>query len=677
MNIEARERLEGLVKQITETGEWILDKDILKTIKHYCKQNNSNVEATYTFMMAQLHKEQAQIRYSCLQLCEELFKRSYYFRTLVTDELPTMVQLIVGIRGHSLPPPASIAIKLRQYAIALIKNWYQHFGEQFRALSIAYDYLSHNGFLERDPQSLQSIHARDLEKSSKEARMKAIEERRYDQIKTDINDHLDLIQESIKNMESCFEILIPKNDSLDDSLDFDALIRGDMEISSSGETDYKKGISHGLATNRYTITIDMSKDNPLLDQVHESEDNRVVYEQLREAYKVLETKQSKQVNNWINSLVRMEYVDKTEKENYVKQLIQAKNDIAEVIHKVKLLGIELPPDRRRSSTNGNQVNEQDEDDDEFLDELFEEVEIPDLPSSPPPSSSEHTIPSAKLPPSQRIFPLSYEPIMTEDVTYSGGQVLQQQQQQDSSALDNTDNHTDSSSVDIKGKGKQKHLYDKNELLKRAPFVEWGDDLYYWDKKSVQFNTSGIEFSHRFMGVGEGTNEMPEHLLEDLRKRSVYYKTEVPKKIKACRYPLHNGGLCPRRDLVTCPFHGKIIPRDELGRPVQPVSKEEQSQPSSSTIVNNKEDKLLWQEIEDEVMQQVGQPRIEPGKRSKRAKKDEHKKKRALIDVRKKPDTPYTRLAKRMDSRETRRMVDEALEYERSMKSRDRKASTWR
>jgi hypothetical protein len=26
-----------------------------------------------------------------------------------------------------------------------------------------------------------------------------------------------------------------------------------------------------------------------------------------------------------------------------------------------------------------------------------------------------------------------------------------------------------------------------------------------------------------MGVGEGTNEMPEHLLEDLRKRTIYFK----------------------------------------------------------------------------------------------------------------------------------------------------------
>ncbi|CAO3598941.1 unnamed protein product [Absidia cylindrospora] len=639
----------------------MLDKELLKTVKYHCKRSNVNVELTYDLIMAQLNRQQSQ--------------RLHQFRKLMTHDLPTVIQLIVGVRDHILPPPVPVAAKLRQYAIALLKNWYQHYGEHLRPLGIAYDYLEHNGFLESEQRSLQAIHTQDREKSNKEARIKAIQERRYEQIKTDIAVHLDLIQESIKNMETCFEILIPKNTSEDSSLDFDALMRGDLEPSSTrkGE-DYKNAImSHGLGSNRYSITIDMSEENPVMDQVHESEENKVVYEQLREAYKVLETKQSKQVNDWINSLVRMEHIDKVEKESFIKQLIQAKNDISEVIRKVKLLGIELPPDRRRSSASDCQ-------EDEFLDELFEDVELPDLPSSSQPSTN--TIASSKLPPSHRIFPLSYEPGMTEDVTYSGGQV----QQQNTASEANEDDRQQLSNNDIKGKGKQKAENSREDMLKRAPVVEWGDDLYYWDKKNVQFNTSGIEFSHRFMGTGEGTKEMPDHLLDDLRKRPIYYKTSTPAEIKACRYPLHNGGLCPRRDLVTCPFHGKIIPRDELGRPVTappesstaPETTTALSSSSTRTSTNTRHESYssasLWQEIEGDVMQQVGQDRIVPG-RKKRQKKET--KKSALIDVRKKVDTPYTRLEKKMDSRESRKLVDDALEYERSMKSRDRKASTWR
>lgn len=38
-----------------------------------------------------------------------------------------------------------------------------------------------------------------------------------------------------------------------------------------------------------------------------------------------------------------------------------------------------------------------------------------------------------------------------------------------------------------------------------------------------------------MGTGEGTNEMPEHLLQELRKRPIYYKSEAPKEIQVRIY----------------------------------------------------------------------------------------------------------------------------------------------
>lgn len=57
----------------------------------------------------------------------------------------------------------------------------------------------------------------------------------------------------------------------------------------------------------------------------------------------------------------------------------------------------------------------------------------------------------------------------------------------------------------------------------------------------------IEKSHRFMGIGEGDNEMPEHLLEELRKRPIYYKSnEIPKEIQ-----VESLFFFFRIDLLTC------------------------------------------------------------------------------------------------------------------------------
>ncbi|ORX51975.1 hypothetical protein DM01DRAFT_1336966, partial [Hesseltinella vesiculosa] len=668
MDIEARDRLVSNVTTITETGEWTLDKDLLKDIKRTCKLDAIYIETAYEVIMSQLKKKHPiQIRYSCMQLCEELFQRSHHFRQFLMNDFPIVIELSVGIKNTTLPPPAPVAQKLRRFAIALIKDWYNHYGEQLRPLSIGYDYLEHNGFLQGD-QSLQSIHQSDRLSANKQERLKVIQERRFGQIKEDMDGHLDLVQDTLKNMESCFEILVPKNDDVKDhsGLDFDAMLNGTWNgmPSTSNDEDYNESLrSHGLASNRYSITVTIPS-NPLEEQVHESAENSIIYEQLREAYKVLETKQIKQVNAWINSLIRMDHVDKVQKDRLIKQLIDTKNKVDESIRKVKLLGIELPPNRRPSQL------KDDEESDDDMDAMFEEIELPDLATLDTVDIDESDITkvrNAALPPRQRLFPLAFEPQMVDDVTYAGAQVDQ--------PLPTSEEYITSP----KEKGKGKQTVDREELLKKAPVVEWGDDLFYWNGDNVQFNQSGLEFSHRFLGTGEGTNEIPDHLLEDLRKRKVFYKSHSHGNLKACRHPLNSGGLCPRRDLVTCPFHGKIIPRDELGSPVVDTSFEEPAFPTfsaaaSSSAAAQKKKASLWQEIEGDVMQQLGKDRIEPKRKRGR---QPFKKKSALIDIKKPSDTPFSRLKRKVESKESQRMVEEAWVYQEDIKNRDRKASLWR
>lgn len=110
------------------------------------------------------------IRYSCLQLIEQLFERSKHFRDLLTEDFPVFTQLTVGIQGHKLPAPPQVAVKLKEYAIALIKSWFTKFGERYRQLSIAYDYLLDNGFLNQEAGTLSSIHTNDRNKSSNDVR---------------------------------------------------------------------------------------------------------------------------------------------------------------------------------------------------------------------------------------------------------------------------------------------------------------------------------------------------------------------------------------------------------------------------------------------------------------------------------------------------------------------------
>ncbi|KAG2220634.1 hypothetical protein INT45_014064 [Circinella minor] len=159
-------------------------------------------------------------------------------------------------------------------------------------------------------------------------------------------------------------------------------------------------------------------------------------------------------------------------------------------------------------------------------------------------------------------------------------------------------------------------------------------------------------------------------------------------IDACRAPLRSGKLCPRRDLVTCPFHGKIIPRDEYGIPVEiedavsssptsdATSQEQQTTKDDITAPvnnNNKDTSNLWQELERDVMKQVDQPLIELDKKRKGKRK---KPQSNLVDVRKKKETSFTRLQKKVDAPSARRNLEDSEDYERSIKSRDQQMNMW-
>ncbi|KAI8371863.1 hypothetical protein BD560DRAFT_395648 [Blakeslea trispora] len=632
--MDTAEKLSQLIKQITETGEWTLDRDKLKTIKSICKQTDLHVQMAFDCIMVQLRKKHAQIRYASVQLIEQLFERSRYFRDALTEDFPVFTQLTLGVGGKKLPPPVQVANQLKQYTAALIKAWFIRYGEKYRQLSIAYDFLSE---FDRDHPSLASIHASHHPSSNDvQARRKAVHTSRWHALQQEIKQRIELIRDNLTQMEGCFEILIPKN-MADQDLDFDALLNESYQPTHVSQEPIRM---HGLGSNRYRITIDLSESS-LMEEAKETEENQIVFDQLREAYTLAHSKHATQINDWIHAIMKIEFVETTEKENQLKELTRLKEDLNDALRKCQLLGIQLNPPREKPSL----LSVEEEEEDDYGDELFEEV---DVKAETKKKADQKAISSSALPPLQRIFPLSYDPNMIEDVTYTLP--------------------TSNSSLVPETKGKEKLDSEKEELLKQAPVVEWGDDLYYWDKDHVQFNTSGIERDHRFMGTGEGSNEMPKHLLEELRKRPLYYQSKAPKELQACKHPLRNGGLCPRKDLVTCPFHGKIIPRDDESMPLdeeeraleikaaEERQREEEEYGPATKPPDTQVMKNLWELLE-----------IDPPKQKQK------KKKSALIDIRKKPDSPYTRLNRHIHSAKTRKMTHEALEYEREMRLRNKKA----
>ena len=202
-----------------------------------------------------------------------------------------------------------------------------------------------------------------------------------------------------------------------------------------------------------------------------------------------------------------------------------------------------------------------------------------------------------------------------------------------------------------------------DLVKVAPEVEYDEDLYYWDKKEVQFNSSGLEFHHRWMGTGIGDNLMPQEMLSNLRKRVVYYEPKDETDIPACRAPMRNGTLCPRKDLFKCPFHGPKIERDNRGLPLN----------SNSLAASSSSSKRpLWQEIQNEVEKSLG---IDPFSRGSK-KKQPTALQKELKELNQKTDTSISRLNKIINKRKRdSNSADDILNFQ--LKQRDKRAFSWK
>ncbi|KAG0231524.1 hypothetical protein BGW42_000169 [Actinomortierella wolfii] len=722
LNIETRDALSALIQTATKTGELQLDPD--QKIKSICKKSENNVRCAYDLIMNQLKQKHAQIRYSCTQLIQELFQRSHVFRDCLVEDYPTFLQLTVGIHQHTLPPPVAFAEKTKQLAISLTNEWFKKYGTVYKQV---------------DFTNLVPV----TDEAKKEAKMAHEAARRrslldkYQWTVTEIEEKAQDIKENVRKMQSCFDILVPRLDD-DDALraifggelddQEEKLVQENDEEQDDDDANQMVGAVHhdplgvfenALGSSRYKLTVNVSKTKPF--EVTETPENTELFSSLRESYRLIISKQWPLVKRWMDLL---ENVDKeiadSERDNFEKILAvvaDLKESLEDAKFKSEDLGVNM---ETMYGPHDGQSDDEDED--------FEAVDV----SSVTKGKDKAKPRTPGLKPTQpkkrnQVFAMQGEEILAEDPTYIGGtrvELIQRPAEQSVKAPPKSEEPL--------AEGEE----TREQLLARAPVVPWDDDLSYWDKKEVMFNTSGLEYNHRFLGVGDGSNLVSQATLDRMKMRTTIYTPKMPTKIKACRHPLKNGGLCPRRDLVKCPFHGVIVPRDEEGRIVKPGESEadriqeevdarraeegdifaiyrqavagkfksassskkaallgaitaavSSPSPHSSTAPSSKnnanvpaatagKDRITWEDIEEDVSKALGMKRQGAKNESEKAN-NKKKKQSALINLNKLPETPKTRLERRLNAKVTRDQVEQEIREARSLRSRDTGLNRWR
>jgi len=444
-----------------------------------------------------------QVRYLALQIIDELFMRSKLFRTLTVENLEQLMSLSVGFRRNlPLPAPPSVASLLRTKAIEFLEKWNVSFGVHYRQLRLGYDYLK-NTLKLKFPNIQANVERIRQERREREMRSKEILLNKYESLKEKFSSIKGEILSSMDEIDGCLDILHSKQElESDDILD-------DEELDDFRSLELQQLRREALNEG---------------EKVYESSDNKVVFDALRELYKLLVTKHLVSIQEWVSVLVRVEVADNRFRDSTLKEFIDIQNRVKSVKKRCEEAGC--------SFLNSSKLEEEED--------FWEEGNVVSIesPSSAPDNKKKHP-----------------DVASTSQNTSSDklGSYAKESKSSNTDSLLHGGNQSESNPL-------------RSKLLTKAPVVRWGSHLDSWGSNRVfMANQRGLDLESHWGRVDDDA-VIPSDIISELSVPAMPYE-EKQIEIQPCRAPLRKGGLCRRRDMKICPFHGPIIPRDDEGKPL--------------------------------------------------------------------------------------------------------------
>ncbi|KAJ1948305.1 hypothetical protein EC988_005231, partial [Linderina pennispora] len=540
---------------------------------------------------------------------------------------------------HTLPVPQAYARKLKRLAAECMLGWVRRFGSAYRRLGLAFRYLKYSAKIDFSQASASRQGERAVERAQegRERNRERYMQWSWDSVLADVQMHRQDIDESLTVLDSCFAILVPGVAGIDDEVDsantekdndeFEAMLDVEPQASGKNDDDSDSDLDQILAVmsrNRHGISVDLNPDR--LVDAEESPDSSVVYSTIREHLKPTMKVFKPQIDVWLDKLSRIDPALDPE----IRPLIESVRGLQRRIEALGPKCRDLHIDTSFLDSNGESESE-----DEFEDAT-------DIVKRYQRSKGARPGGIAKQGPKENpIFALQHEPELENDPTFVRPRQTAQRPRQSTA-------NTEKSEVE-------------KQLLKTAPVVEFGQDLMYWDKNTVDANVTGLEIRHRFLGSAREQAVLKGDAVDKLRKRTLLYSDvaqNISKRpvIKECRAPLRNGKLCRRRDLVACPYHGKVVPRDEHGNCVGQGAEEAEEaedakeieepvpeEPATSTVATAARlEDVHWKDLAPLVSQQHP---VAAGTGRRLRKRKEPAAPSALVDLRKAKGSSANRIRK--------------------------------
>lgn len=492
-----------LIEKATNSTAPDVDHRLLKAIKTVVRYSDLELRLSSQTLMDLMKRDHSQVRYLALQIIDELFMRSKLFRTLIVENLEQLMSLSVGFRRNlPLPAPPSVASLLRTKAIEFLEKWNVSFGVHYRQLRLGYDYLK-NTLKLKFPNIQANVERIRQERKEREMRSKEILLNKYESLKEKFSSIKGEILSTMDEIDGCLDILHSKQElESDDILD-------DEELDDFRSLELQQLRREALNEG---------------EKVYESGDNKVVFDALRELYKLLVTKHLVSIQEWVSVLVRVEVADNRFRDSTLKEFIDIQNRVKSVKKRCEEAGC--------SFLNSSKLDGEED--------FWEEGNVVSIetPSSAPDNKNKHP------------------------------DVASTSQNMSSDKLGSYAKESKSSNTDslLHGGNQSESHPLRSKLLTKAPVVRWGSHLDTWGSNRVfMANQRGLDLESHWGRVDDDA-VIPSDIISELSVPAMPYE-EKQIEIQPCRAPLRKGGLCRRKDMKICPFHGPIIPRDDEGKPL--------------------------------------------------------------------------------------------------------------
>lgn len=490
-----------LIEKATDTTAPEVDPRLLKAIKSAVRHSDSELRTAARTLMSLMKRNHSQVRYMSLLIIDELFMRSKLFRTLIVENLDQLLSFSMGFRKNMpLPAPQAVASRLHSKAIEFLEKWNASFGVHYRQLRLGFDYCKNNLRLQFPDRQGNAARIQQ-ERREREIRTQEILRKKFETLKESFPLIKEEIQSTVNEIEECLDIVTTKEEPV-------PLVPLDDEDCD----DFR---SHEILQLRLASLKEAEK-------VHEDLDNKVLFDALRELYRLLVTRHLVSVQQWITVVVKVDATDNRLRDSILKELINIQNKIQLMKRKCEELVSALP-------TTAKHDLEEEED-------IWEEGKI-----EPSDNGSSTTLRDRYENPS--VPSTSGLKSMTSGCSVGESVSIKASNESDD------------------GKNPA-----KTKLLLKAPVMRWGPYLDNWGSNSgVLANQRGLDLESHWGRVDHDAVIPAEKIAELTVQATLYEEEQV--NIKPCNAPLSSGGLCQRRDLKVCPFHGPIIPRDSAGHPL--------------------------------------------------------------------------------------------------------------